>query len=262
MTPAPLQDKVAFVTGAAAGIGRAIAQEWAMRGGTVFITDVDEAGARGVAQEIDGRGGRAMHRKMDVCHAGEIKSAIGDAIGAFGRIDALFNVAGVNLAKNVEECDDDEWDRIVDTNLTSVYRCAKFTIPEMKKRGGGSIVNIASIAGVLAENRCAAYSASKAGVILLTKNMALDFAKDGIRVNVVCPAGALTPRTSGYFDKAPELKREIAALRPMNRFAEPEEIARPAIFLASPDASYITGATLMVDGGLTAGFRSPIFDRL
>jgi NAD(P)-dependent dehydrogenase (short-subunit alcohol dehydrogenase family) len=158
--------------------------------------------------------------------------------------------------------DDEEWYRIIDTNLTSVYRCSKLAIPEMRKRGGGAIVNIASVAGIMAENRCGAYTASKGGVVLLTRNMAMDFARDNIRVNAVCPGSTRTPRVERYWQKSPTGKSEVALLAPMRRSAEPEEIARPAVFLASSGASYMTGSIVVVDGGLSAGINVPTFERM
>ena len=137
-----------------------------------------------------------------------------------------------------------------------------YTIPEMRRRGGGSIVNISSVAGYLAENRCGAYSASKAGVILLSQNMAMDFARDNIRVNVVCPGSTRTPRLERYWRNSPTGKSEIAVHAPMKRSGEPEEIARPAIFLASSWASYMTGSVLVADGGLSAGLVVPTFERM
>ncbi|MGH7804291.1 MAG: SDR family NAD(P)-dependent oxidoreductase, partial [Candidatus Binatia bacterium] len=183
-------------------------------------------------------------------------------VEAFGGVDVLFNVAGVNMPKTVEEMDDRDWYHVVDTNLTSVYRCAKRALPEIKKRGGGAIVNVASTAGILAENRCSAYSASKGGVVLLTRNMAMDYARHNIRVNAICPGGTMTPRIRGYLDKTPGHESMIAALCPMKRFARPEEIAKPAVFLASDDASFITGAALVVDGGMTAGTYFALFDEM
>lgn len=257
-----LTGKVALVTGAGAGIGRAIAIEWAARGGTVMVSDLVQAQADAVANEISKTQPHVYSRKLDVRNLAEIKSAVAATAEQAGGIDVLFNVAGTNLPKNVEETEDDDWVRIIDINLNSIYRCSKYAIPEMRKRGGGAIVNIASIAGVLAEGRCAAYTASKAGIVMLTRNMAMDFAKDAIRVNAICPAGAKTPRTESYLKSVPGLEAEMLALRPMRRYAEPEEIARPAVFLASSDASYITGAALVVDGGLSAGFRVPVLERM
>ncbi|MCZ6637731.1 MAG: glucose 1-dehydrogenase [Alphaproteobacteria bacterium] len=253
--------KIALITGAGAGIGRAIALEWSRRGGIAVVTDIQEGDAERVKSEIEAEGGSAFARKLDVCALDEIKAGIAASVEHGGGIDALFNVAGTNLAKNVEETDDEDWSRILDTNLTSVYRCSKYALPELRKRRG-SIVNIASVAGLIGEGRCAAYSASKGGVVLLTRNMAMDFAADGVRVNAICPAGAMTPRIEGYMRSVPGLEREMLQMRPIGRFAESKEIARPALFLASTDASYITGSILVVDGGLTAGFRVPVLDKM
>jgi NAD(P)-dependent dehydrogenase (short-subunit alcohol dehydrogenase family) len=186
--------------------------------------------------------------------------AVAAALDSYGRVDALFNVAGASLPRRVDEMDDDDWYRMIDINLTSVYRCSKAVIPELRRAGGGSIVNVSSTAGLLAENRCAAYSAAKGGVLLLTKNMAMDYAADSIRVNAICPGSTMTPRIREYLDRVPGHDSMIDELCPMQRFAEPAEIARPAVFLASDAASYITGAVLAVDGGLTAGKHFAIFE--
>lgn len=253
--------KVALITGAGAGIGRAIATEWARRGGTAIVTDLVRDAAAQVASEIEAAGGRASAYELDVASLDSIKTVVAAAIASGGGLDALFNVAGTNLPKTVEETDDAEWQRILDVNLTSVYRCSKYALPALRTRRG-AIVNIASIAGIIGEGRCAAYSASKGGVVLLTRNMAMDFAAEGVRVNVICPAGAKTPRTEEYMRKVPGMEREMLQLRPIGRFASPEEIARPALFLASDDASYVTGSVLVVDGGLTAGFRVPVLEKM
>lgn len=253
--------KVALITGAGAGIGRAIALEFAQRGGMPLVTDRDEALVQEVVAAIHASGGRAQAMRLDVRDAPGLQRAVEACVDMGGGLDVLFNVAGVNIPKTVEMMDEDEWAAVLETNLTSIYRSCKHAIPRMRARGGGAIVNVASIAGVMAENRCGAYSASKAGVVNLTKNMAMDFARDGIRVNAVAPGSTRTPRTEQYWLRSPTGKSEAAELCPMKRSAEPEEIARPALFLASDDASYITGAVLVVDGGLTAGFRIPTFDR-
>jgi meso-butanediol dehydrogenase/(S,S)-butanediol dehydrogenase/diacetyl reductase len=254
--------KIALITGAAAGIGRSIAAEWISRGGTALLTDMDERGVALTASELGGESGGAFSLIMDVRRVEDIRNAVVAAVRLKGGLDAVFNVAGINIPKNVEQMEEDEWYDVLDTNLTSIYRICKASIGEMRKRGGGAIVNIASIAGVMAENRCGAYSASKGGVVLLTRNMAMDFARDNIRVNAICPGSTRTPRVEKYWRKSPTGRSELAELTPMGRSAEPEEIARPAIFLASSAASYITGAILVVDGGLTAGFRVPTFDRM
>lgn len=254
--------KSAFVTAGGSGIGRCIAVEAAARGAAVLVSDRDGALAEQVAAEIERAGGRARALALDVRDAGGLRDAVDAAAGLAGGLDLLFNVAGINIPKNVEQMEEDEWEAVMDVNLNAVYRACRRAIPHMRRRGGGAIVNVASIAGVMAENRCGAYSASKGGVVLLTRNMAMDFARDNIRVNAVCPGSTRTPRTEGYWRKSPTGKSEMAELCPMKRSAEPEEIARPAVFLASDGASYITGAALVVDGGMTAGFRIPTFDRM
>jgi NAD(P)-dependent dehydrogenase (short-subunit alcohol dehydrogenase family) len=253
------QGKVAFITGAGAGIGRAVASEWAARGGIAAVSDVNGGAATQTLADIGGRGAAF---EVDVSQLPAIRLAIDQTVRQCGGIDVLFNVAGVNMPKNVEELDEFDWYRIIDTNLSSVYRCSKYVIPEIRRRGGGAIVNVASIAGVMAENRCSAYTASKGGVVMLTRNMAMDFAADGIRVNAVCPGATLTPRIESYMALEPEHRKEMEQMCPLKRFATPQEIAKPAVFLASSDASYITGASLVVDGGLTAGFRIAAFDRM
>jgi NAD(P)-dependent dehydrogenase (short-subunit alcohol dehydrogenase family) len=254
--------KVALISGAGAGIGRSIAVDWTREGGLALVTDRDEALAHEVAAAIAAEGGRALALRVDVSKADDLRAAFALCIATYGGLDTLFNVAGINIPKTVETMEEDEWYAVLDVNLTSVYRTCKLAVPEMRKRGGGAIVNIASIAGVMAENRCGAYSASKGGVVLLTKNMAMDFARDNIRVNAICPGSTRSPRTEKYWLSSPTGKSEMAELCPMKRSAEPEEVARPALFLASSDASYITGAALVVDGGMTAGFRIPTFDRM
>lgn len=261
-SPLNLANKAAMVTAAGSGIGRSIALEAAARGATVLVTDVNKELAEATAADIRLAGGNARAAALDVRNAQELRDAVDMAADMNGGLALLFNVAGVNIPKNVEAMEEDEWAFVMDVNLRSVYRACRFAIPHMRRRGGGAIVNVASIAGVMAENRCGAYSASKGGVVLLTRNMAMDFARDNIRVNAICPGSTRTPRTESYWRKSPSGRSEMADLCPMKRSAEPEEIARPAVFLASDDASYITGAILVVDGGMTAGFRIPTFDRM
>lgn len=256
------QGKAALITAGGAGIGRAIALLFAERGGVPLITDRDGEQARAVCAEIEARGGKAAAMAVDVRDARQIRESVAAADALPGGLAMLFNVAGINIPKTVETMDEDEWESVLAINLTSMYHSCKHAIPAMRRRGGGAIVNVSSIAGVLAEARCGAYSASKGGVILLTQNLAMDHGQDNIRANAICPGSTRTPRTEGYWRQSPTGKSEMAELCPLKRSAEPEEIARPALFLASDEASYITGAVLTVDGGMTAGFRIPTFDRL
>lgn len=257
-----LKGRIAAITAAGAGIGEAIALEWARRGGRSVLGDVDGESAERVAGTIRESGGEAIAVRADVCDGAELEAMVAAGLRAFGGYDALFNVAGVNLAKNVEEMEESEWYRILDVNLTSIYRVSRLVLPEIRRRGGGAVVNVGSTAGILAENRCPAYSAAKGGVVLLTRNMAMDYARHSIRVNAVCPGGTMTPRIRGYLDRNPQHAGMMESLCAMRRFARPEEIARPAVFLASDDASFVTGAALVVDGGLTAGKHFALFEEM
>ncbi|MBV1960891.1 MAG: SDR family oxidoreductase [Immundisolibacteraceae bacterium] len=252
--------KVALITGGAAGIGRAIVELWCDHGGAAVLTDLDEQAAQKAADEIASRGADVMAIGLDVTNLDQVNQLVPALLNRYSGIDVLFNVVGNNSMRTVEEATDEEWRFIIDTNLMSVFRVSKVVIPELRKRGGGSIINISSIAGVLAENRCSAYSASKGAVITLTKNMAMDFAKDHIRVNCVCPGGTYTPRIRGYMEANPGHEKIMTDLCSLGRMAEPEEIARPALFLASDDASFVTGSALMVDGGYSAGKHISLFD--
>ena len=256
-----LEGQVALITAAGAGIGKAIALEWAACGGKAVVVDLSQEAADEVAAAIGVAGGEALSVTGDVTSLEAITNMVATSCEQFGGIDALFNVAGNNSFKNVEEAEDDEWQFIFDTNLRSIYRICKQVIPIMRQRGGGAIVNVASTAGILAENRCAAYTASKAGVIGLGKNMAMDFAKDGIRVNTLCPGGTMTPRAARYLGENPAALAQLEGQTALKRLAQPEEIAQPAVFLATPAASYITGAAIVVDGGMTAGKHIDLFDQ-
>jgi meso-butanediol dehydrogenase/(S,S)-butanediol dehydrogenase/diacetyl reductase len=253
--------RTAIVTAGGAGIGEAIAQEWYRGGGRVVVGDLDRASAQRVAAAIRADGGQALGLPMDVNKPDSVKSLINAALITFGgTINVLFNVAGGSLAKRVDEMADEDWYRVLDLNLTSIYRCSKHVIPFMRRNGGGAIVNVASTAGIMAENRCSAYSAAKGGALLLTRNMAMDYAADNIRVNAICPGSTMTPRIQAWLDAYPGHENLMDTICPMKRYAQPEEIAKPAVFLASDDASYITGASLVVDGGMTAGVRFSIFE--
>lgn len=253
--------RVALVTAGGAGIGEAIARKWVAGGGRAVVGDLDRAAARRVADAISAEGGLAVGLEMDVLQPDAMAAMIQTSEREFGgRVDALFNVAGASLPQRVDEMDDADWYRVLDLNLTSIYRCSKPVIGLMRASGGGAIVNIASTAGISAENRCSAYTAAKGGAVMLTRNMAMDYAQDGIRVNAVCPGSTLTPRIQGWLDRHPGHEDLMDRLCPMKRYARPEEIAGPAVFLASDEASYITGAALVVDGGLTAGVRFSIFE--
>ena len=246
-----LQGKVTLITGAGSGIGRATALACASEGGRVVIVDVAETDARGTVEAIGVIGGVAHHVVADVTREADWKRVIAEVESVHRRLDVLVNNAGGNLLKSVTETSADEWNATVDLNLKSVFLGMKYAIPLMLQGGGGSVVNISSALGLKAFPQMAAYCSSKAAVIALTRQTALDYADRGIRVNCVCPGPTLTPRVRGYLESTPGLREAILSRTPMGRFGEPDEIARGIIFLASADASYITGAVLAVDGGQT-----------
>ena len=243
--------KVAFVTGAANGIGRATALAFAREGASVVVADVSEQGNQETARLIEDLGGRSLAVKCDVTRPEDVKAALDKTIEAFGRLDFAFNNAGVEQ-KNAAtaEIEEAEWERIVNINLRGVFLCMRAQITDMTSRGRGAVVNIASAGGLIGTPGLAGYCASKHAVIGLTKTAALEYASRGIRINAVCPGPVETPMMA-YALQDPERRVRIAS-NPMGRVAEAQEIADAVCYLCSDAASFITGVALPVDGGLTA----------
>ena len=253
---ARLAGKVALVTGGASGIGRAICLMFAREGATVTVFDSDRDGAHACVTAIGSTGGQALDHEGDVRKLGDAMAAIGRCDREFGGLDILVNNAGVIGRGTVETTDDEEWRRILDVNLTGVYVVSRAAIPALRRRGGGSIINVSSAAGLAAWYDQAAYDAAKGGVLNLTRSMALDFARDRIRVNCLVPAHVTTPMSEKYLaqggEEALRAREKRLETIPLGRYAQPDEIAYAAVFLASDESSYVTGAPLIVDGGYLA----------
>jgi 3-oxoacyl-[acyl-carrier protein] reductase len=249
-----LEGKVAIVTGAGNGIGRASARLFAREGARVVCADLVADDADRTSEEIQQAGGDARAVQVDVSQAVGAAAMTGTALDAFGRIDILFNVAGTGIFKSVHELEESEWDFVMDTNVKSVFLCSRAVLPQFMEQGWGNIINTASTLGLLAVPRYPAYCASKAAIIQLTRQMALDYGPN-VRVNCICPGATDTPRMRRAFETMPD--PEAAARRAgevnavMKRLARPEEIAYSALYLASEEASFVTGSALVVDGGQT-----------
>jgi NAD(P)-dependent dehydrogenase (short-subunit alcohol dehydrogenase family) len=242
--------KVALVTGAGAGIGRASAQAFAREGASVVVADVDADGGWETVQLITGEGGRALFVRTDVSVPAEVEAMVRAAVDTFGGLDYAHNNAGIaSGGRPVAEFLDDEWDRVLAVMLSGVYHCLKSEIPRMLERGGGAIVNTASGAGLVGFPGQAAYVAAKHGVIGLTKVAALDYGKRGIRVNALCPGTARTPMVDTAVANDPSLEQYLAGLHPIGRIGRAEEIAAGAVWLCSDAASFVLGHALAVDGG-------------
>ncbi len=250
------QGKVAIVTGAATGIGGATALAFAKDGADVVLTDVNESALGERLKEIEATGGRGIAVVADVTQAVDARRAASKAVEAFGGIDYLVASAGIQTYGTVVDTDEDTWDRTLAVNAKGVYLAAKFCVPEMVKRGGGAIVTVASVQGLFSQPNVAAYSASKGAVIAMTRTMAIDHAGDNIRANSLCPGSVDTPllrfaaETHSPDDPESALE-EWGKLHTLGRIAQPEEMAKVALFLCSDDASFMTGAAIVADGGLT-----------
>jgi 2-keto-3-deoxy-L-fuconate dehydrogenase len=243
--------KSVFITGAGSGIGRAAAIRFAAEGATVAAVDIDGAAAGATVELVAAAGGDAFALTCDVADEDACREATAAAAQLTGKIDALFNNAGIAFRAPVGEQDADELDRILRVNVRGAFLCAKSVLPHLT-RPGGVIIHTASVVGLVGVRNRAAYSLSKGALITLTKNMALDYASEGIRVNAVCPGFVATGMTKGLFADA-EKSDEIRKMHPLGRFATAEDIAAAVAFLASDDAAFITGQALAIDGGFTAG---------
>ncbi len=251
-----LRDKVVIITGAANGIGRISALLFAQEGASLILADIDAARGQQVAAEISASGGIATFIRTDVSNASDILNLVTAAVSSEGKIDVLFNNAAINYFGKVTDTPEDDWDRVMNVNVRSVYLGCKYTIPVMQANGGGSIVNTASAAAIVGLKNLAAYTASKGAVLQLTKNLALDYAESRIRVNALCPGVTATEMTLQLIANSQDpdaTRRRYDSGRPLGRMAEPIEIARTALFLASDESSFMTGSFLLVDGGYCAG---------
>ena len=248
--------KVALVTGAGSGIGRAATLLFAAEGAAVGLMDIDPAGIRETLELINKQGGQATLLPADVTSQGDISRSIEKSTDEYGRIDVLFNNAGVFHPKTVPECTEEEWDETIDSSLKGAFLMSKYALPSMIGRGSGSIIHNSSGWGILGGDRAAAYCAAKGGLVVMAKAMAIDHGPDGIRVNCVCPGDVETPMLTDDAEKRGMSWEDYhagAADRPLGRIGTAEEIARAVLFLASEDSSFVTGEALVVDGGGIAG---------
>ena len=246
--------KSVIVTGGASGIGEASVRRFHSEGAAVLIADLSDEKGEALARELGD--GRALYFRTDVSRWEEVQRMVDRAVAEFGTLDVLFNNAGIGCLAETPDLSIDQWQRVIDVDLNGVFFGCKAAIPVMKKNGGGAIVNNASISGLMGDFGNTAYNAAKGGVVNYTRAASVDHAKDGIRINAVCPGPVATPLMSTV-DLIPQLKEMWQRAVPIGRFADPEEIAAVAVFLASDDASFLVGAIIPVDGGLTAHTGQP-----
>ena len=252
-----LQGKVAIVTGASSGIGLAIAKLFAIEGAKIVIADIDQVKGKKLEAKLNQNKERALFVKTDVSKEKAVKNLFKKSLEKFKKIDILVNDAGVFSAKKIEGLSEKEWNTIVDTDLKGVFLCTKHAIPLLKKNKGGVIINISSSLGLVPDKDCAAYCASKAGLNMFTRVNAVEGAKDNIRVNAICPGPIETPMLRKFL-KTKAAEKAYKKFNLMKRFGQPEEVARLAVYLASKDASYITGAVIPIDGGeALTGYGAP-----
>ena len=246
-----LEGKVALISGGARGMGATEAKMFAREGAKVVIGDVLEEEGCQTEAEINETGGECLFVKLDVTSEAEWQMAVATAVARFGKLDILVNNAGIFRGNRVEDTTSEEWDQVMDINAKGVFLGTKHSIPEMRKAGGGSIVNISSVAGLVGNPYSSAYNASKGAVRLLTKSTAIQYAKDGIRANSIHPGVIVTPMTQDVVND-PSFREFRLAANPISRLGQPADIAYGALYLASDESSFVTGSELVIDGGWTA----------
>jgi len=247
-----LDGKVGIVTGAASGIGRAIALALAEEGARVTAADINLEGLKATARAASGT---IRVQGCDVSRADDVRSLVDETVGAFGGLHILCNNAGISIPNRVTDLSEEDWDRTLAVNLKGVFLGCKYGIPAMLRSGGGSIINTGSVNSLVAESYLSAYCASKGGVLMLTKEIALDFAREGIRCNCICPGWVDTPINTPHAEMMGGLDKVLEGLpewQPIGRQGYPKEIASVVVFLASDDSSFMTGSAVVVDGGMTA----------
>lgn len=252
-----LGGKVCIITGAASGMGRVACRMFAAEGAKIVAVDVDDKGGEKVAREVRRSGGKALFVQADVSKEGDARSMVREGVRAFGKLDVLYNNAGIFPAEDgsVERVSETVWDRVQEVNLKGVYLGCKYAIPELVRSGGGSIINIASFVALVG---CTvpqdAYTASKGGVIALTKSLAVQYGPKGVRSNAICPGPIETPLLMKWLLSKPKEKQKRLNRIPMGRLGQPEDVVHLALYLASDESSWTNGAVLVVDGGITSNY--------
>jgi NAD(P)-dependent dehydrogenase (short-subunit alcohol dehydrogenase family) len=249
-----LKDRVALVTGAGSGIGRATAIRLAEEGAKVAVNDINAQTGQESVQMIADQGGTGIFIQADISKVPETERIVAETVRQFGRLDILVSNAAVMLEKNAVDTTEEEWDRITSTNLKGTFFCAKYAIIQFRKQGtGGNIVNMASVNSFFAEGGIAAYCMTKGGIAQLTRALATDHSAEGIRVNAICPGWIETPLNAKFFALGPHIREQAGRLHAIGRVGQSEEVANAVVFLVSDEASFVTGSLLTVDGGFSAG---------
>lgn len=254
-----LDNKIAIITGAGSGIGKEIALLYAQQGAHVAVADIRLDAAQAVVEAIQSHEGKAQALQLDVTNDEQVRTAIAALAQEHGRLDILVNNAGIGHVGNILETSLEDWERVMAVNTRGVFLCSKYAVAQMIEQTpqGGVLVNIASVAGLIAVDRRFPYGASKGAVISMTRSIAMDFVDKGIRANAICPGTVHTPFVEGYLERnfaaqKDEMRQQLHARQPVGRMGRPEEIASAALYLASDEAAFVTGSALVIDGGWTA----------
>jgi NAD(P)-dependent dehydrogenase (short-subunit alcohol dehydrogenase family) len=249
-----LKDKVALVTGAGSGIGRAVAQHLAAAGAAVSVADINHAMGEETVRSIMDAGGRAAFISCDVSRVADCERMVMETVQTFGRLDIHVNNAAIMLEKNVVDTTEAEWDRLIDTNLKGTFFGAKYAILQFRAQGsGGNIVNMASVNSFFAEGNITAYCTSKGGIAQLTRALAMDHGREGIRINAICPGWIETPMNANFLALGPHIREQAGKMSAIGRIGQPDDVARAVVFVVSDEAQFMTGSMVTVDGGFSAG---------